>query len=192
MKTLKRTLVVALMLGTLNSYTLSASETATSAFSGDLTLKEVKRGHLLAIKDNAGHIIYKETITTNGNFKTSFDLSSLKNGLYTLELNKDFEIESKKFVVTDSEVTFLENTKKSVYKPVFRFENSRLLISQLALNENSTLEIKIYFENELIHQEEVSGNAILNRVYSLKENTPGRYKVEMTANGRTYRRKFKI
>ncbi|MEM1001913.1 MAG: hypothetical protein AAGH46_04615 [Bacteroidota bacterium] len=192
MKTIKETtLVVALMLGTLSSYAVSNVETAPKAFSNELT-EEVRKGHLLAIKDNAGHTIYSETVNSNGNFNTSFDLSQLKDGLYTLELSKDFEIKTTQFVVTAKEVTYLKNTEKSVYKPVFRMENSKVLISQLALDKESTLEIKIYFENELIHQEEISGNAILNRVYNLKEKTPGHYKVVMKANGRTYKRNFKI
>ena len=191
MKTLnKTTLVVALMFGTLASYAVSNVETAPTAISNDATLiKEVKRGYLLSIKDYTGTTIYTETVST---FNTSYDLTKLEDGLYTLELAKDFEIKSQQFVVASEEVTFLKNTKKSVYKPVFRFENSRMLISQLALDKESTLDIKIFFENDLIHHESVSGNAILNRVYNVKENLPGRYKVVMKANGRTYKRNFKI
>jgi hypothetical protein len=193
MKTLKQTtLVVALMFGTLFSYAKSEVDAAPMAFSYDLTIKEPGGGNFLAIKDNSGHTIYSETVNTKENFKTSYDLSKLEDGVYTLELNKDFEIKTKQFVVVAEEVTFLESTERSVYKPVFRMENSRMLISQLALDKESTLEIKIYYENNLIHQEEVSGNAILNRVYNLKENTPGHYKVIMKANGRTYKRNFKI
>jgi len=191
MKTMKRNaLLVALMFGTFVSYAHSTD--AKNTASNDVTVNDVREGHLLAIKDNTGRTIYSENVNSNGNFNTSYDLSQLKDGLYTLELSKDYEIKTKQFVVTAKAVTFLENTEKSVYKPVFRMENSRMLISQLALDKESTLEIEIFFEGERIHQEEVTGNAILNRVYNLKEKTPGRYKVVMKANGRTYRRNFKI
>lgn len=191
MKTIKHTLVVSLMLVTLSTYAFRTEETAPNAISNELT-PTFKKGHVLSIKDFTGNTIFSETITSNKAFNTSYDLSKLADGLYTLELIKDYEIKSKKFVVAAQEVTFLKHTETSVYKPVFRMEESRLLISQLALNKQSTLEIKIYFENELIHEETVSGNAILNRVYNLKENVPGNYKVMMTANGRTYKRHFKI
>jgi hypothetical protein len=192
MNTIKETtLIAALMLVTLAGYANGGVETSPVAVRSEATLKDGK-GYLLAIKDNSGHIIYSETITKTETFDTSFDLSQLADGLYTLELDKDFEIKTKQFVVTAQEVTFLNNTEKSVYKPVFRMENSRVLISQLALDKESTLTIKIFFENRHIHEESVSGNAILKRVYNLKEKTPGRYKVVMTANGRTYKRHFKI
>lgn len=191
MKTIKHTLVVSLLLVTLSTYAFRTVETAPNAISNELT-PAFKKEHVLSIKDFTGNTIFSETITSNKAFNTSYDLSKLEDGLYTLELIKDYEIKSKKFYVADQEVTFLKNTETSVYKPVFRMEESRLLISQLALNKQSTLEIKIYFENELIHEEAVSGNAILNRVYNLKENVPGNYKVVMTANGRTYKRHFKI
>ena len=89
-------------------------------------------------------------------------------------------------------IPFLNNSEEVFYKPVFRTEDTKVLISQLALNKESTLEISIFFEGELIHSETVTGNAILNRVYNLKENIPGKYKVVMEANGRTYRKTFKI
>ena len=193
MKTLKNTALVAtLMLGSLNIYAFRDVTTTPKGFSTYLTVIEIKKGHLLAIKDQRGNTIHTEVVDTNQSFHTSFDLSQLKDGLYALELKKDFEIKTKRFVVTEKKVTFLKNTEKSVYKPVFRMEKSRILISQLALNQESILAIKIYFENELIVNEEVSGNVILKRVYHLKEKTPGRYKVIMKANGRTYKRNFKI
>lgn len=193
MKTFKNTaLVIAILLVTLNSYAHSDVETTPKPFSNDLIINKVNKGHLLAIKDDTGKTIYTEVIDTNQSFDTNFDFSQLKDGLYTLELNKDFEIKTKRFVVTSKEVTFLKNTEQSIYKPVFRIENSRVLISQLALDKKSTLKIKIFFENELIVNEDVSGNAILKRVYNLKETTPGRYKIVMKANGRTYKRNFKI
>lgn len=193
MKTLKKTtLVVALMLGTFSGYTLSNVETAPIAFSNNLKLNKVKKGHLVIIKDNNGSSIYSEVMQNDGDFTSQFNFSKLEDGLYTLEINKDFEIVTSKFVVNSKQVTFLDNTETKVYKPVFRMEDTKVLISQLALDKESTLDIRIFFEGEVIHSEKVSGNAILNRVYNLKENIPGKYKVVMRANGRTYRKTFKI
>lgn len=193
MKTLKKTtLAVALMLGTLSSYALSNVETAPKAISNSLTNNEVKKGHLVIIKDNNGSNVYSEIMQNDGDFTSQFDFSELQDGLYTLEINKDFEITTSKFVVNSKQVMFLDNSETTVYKPVFRMEDTKVLISQLALDKESTLEICIFFEGEVIHSEKVSGNAILNRVYNLKENIPGKYKVVMRANGRTYRKTFRI
>ena len=113
MKTLKNTALVAtLMLGSLNIYAFRDVTTTPKGFSTYLTVIEIKKGHLLAIKDQRGNTIHTEVVDTNQSFHTSFDLSQLKDGLYALELIKDFEIKTKRFVVTEKKVTFLKNTEK--------------------------------------------------------------------------------
>ena len=193
MKTIKLTsLVVALMFGTFSGYTLSNATSMSETFAKDLKFNKVEKGYRVIIKDNNGNNVYSEIIENTGDFTAQYNFSSLKDGLYTLEYNKDFEISTRKFVVASNKVTFLDNTETTFYKPVFRMEDTKVLISQLALDKDSTLEICIFYEGEVIHSEKVSGNAILNRVYNLKENIPGKYKVVMRANGRVYRKTFKI
>jgi len=49
-----------------------------------------------------------------------FDFSTLKDGKYTIELNKDFEIIVKTLEVNNGNVIFNDNSKKVIFKPVIR------------------------------------------------------------------------
>ena len=189
MKTiLKTTLVFALLCSSMVSYGSSENKELLDG----LTFTSVKKGHQLIIKDQSGDVLHKETITSDNALKSDFDFTRLSDGLYTLEIARDFEISTKKFVVTNHEVTFLKNSEEKSFKPVFRLDGKRIFISQLALHPKKELDIEIYFENELIRAETVSGNKILNRVYHLKEDVFGSYTVIMRNNNRVYKESFRI
>ena len=189
MKTiLKTTLVFGLLCSSMVSY----GSLENKELLDGLTLTLIKKGHQLIIKDQSGDILHKETITPDGIIKSDFDFTELSDGLYTLEITKDFEISTKKFVVTNHEVTFLKNSEEKSFKPVFRLDGKRIFISQLALHPETKLDIKIYFENELIRAETVGGKTILNRVYHLQEDVFGTYTVVMKNNNRVYKESFKI
>jgi len=68
------------------------------------TLKNVKQGNQLIIKDLYGLILYKEQIKDSGNYSKGFDLTSLPDGSYVFELEKDLEIKSFPFTVTAKKV----------------------------------------------------------------------------------------
>lgn len=146
----------------------------------------------ITIKNQSGEILYQNAIDSNTDIVNAYNYKALEDGLYSFEITKDYEIKTKKFVVANHEVTFLENTLKKSFKPVFRQEDERVFISHLALNPEKELKIKIYFEDELIRKETLRGAKILNRVYRIKENISGTYTVVMTTNNRIYKESFKI
>ena len=193
MKTLfKKILVLAVMSGTLTSYANLKLNEATF-HPKELRFDNGKKGHHFSIKNNSGKTIYTEIVSKTGDYITNYDLASLKNGLYTVELNKDFEINIKTFAVTSGIVTFIENTDHTIYKPSFRTEHSKLFISKLNLNEKGPLTIKVYFDNDLIHSESTNNAIILSRIYALNEDVSGNYEVVLkTTTGRTYKRSFKL
>jgi len=193
MKTLfKKILVLAVMFGTLTSYAnLKLNEAI--FYPKELRFDNVKKGHHFSIKNNSGKIIYTEIVSETGDYTTSYNLASLKNGLYTVELNKDFEINIKTFAIISGIATFIENTNNTIYKPSFRTQDNKLFISKLNINEKGPLSIKVYFDNELIYSESIDYAIILNRIYALNEDVSGNYKVVLnTTTGRTYKRSFKL
>jgi hypothetical protein len=194
MKTIIKMIILAsiILLGTAASYGLKNVENTSIHFSNEFTFKNVKKGYKLSLRNNTGRVIYSEIINYAGEYKSTYDFSSLKNGLYSVELIKDFEINIKPFAVNANQVTFLVNSEKTIYMPLFRFENYKMFISQLTLDKASKLKVNIYFENNLIYSETLTGNVILERIYNLKEAVTGKYKVEMDANGRTYKSCFTL
>ncbi|WP_170062923.1 hypothetical protein, partial [Polaribacter butkevichii] len=147
--------------------------------------KSVKKGHALTIKNENGITIYKQVIQSSGTYSKTFDLTNLEDGIYTTELDKDFEIDVKKLEVKDGFVTFLKEENKKIFKPVIRAEGDLVLISKIDFNKQP-IKVILYHDNNLIHSEKIEGKEILNRVYNVSKREKGTYKVVIYADNRMY------
>ncbi|QNM87141.1 hypothetical protein H9W90_14590 [Polaribacter pectinis] len=194
MKTkMKRSLLVVLMLGTLIGYANenNTSTTVLDAKKVKVEFKSVKKGQTITINDENGSQVYNQKIENSGTYSRFFNLTALKNGIYTAELNKDYEILIKTFKVENGNVTFLSEENNKVFKPVIRNEENLVLISKIDFN-NKPLNVVIYYKDEVILSETVNGNDILSRVYKLSETEKGNYKVVINTNNRMYIKDFSI
>jgi hypothetical protein len=169
----KSILMVALLTASLNY----ANETTSLEVKNEpvkktvLTLKDVKKGNTLLIKDTNGFVLYNEMIIQNGTYAKGFDLSALPDGDYLFELNKDLEIKTKPFTVKSNSVEFNEALETTFYKPFIKSENGKIFVSKLNLDEAAT-DIKIYFENkagisELIYSETIKNKKIIEKVFDV-------------------------
>lgn len=186
MKTLlKKTLVLAVMLGTLTSYATENSEVT------PLTSNYVTKGSLISVSDANGEVIYSGKINYNGNLTTLFDFTQLNDGKYTVEINKDFEIEISTIKVNNHVVTYVNSDKKKIHKPVFRSENGKILISKLAV-DSTEMSVDLFYNNELIHSENVNGQGVINRIYKLDKTLHGEYTAVVKTNDRVFVENFRI
>ncbi|QXP65869.1 hypothetical protein [Polaribacter sp. AHE13PA] len=194
MKTIIKTiLVVTLMFGTLISYANDNTKSTNSVAVKKVKVefKDVKKGNALTIKNEYGITIYKQILQSSGNFTKNFDLTNLEDGLYTTELEKDFEIIIKKLEIKDGFVTFYKKEKEVIFKPVIRTEGNLILISKIEF-DNQPLNVTLYYNNDIIFSDKVTGEKVLNRVYKLSETEEGAYKVVINSDDRTYIKDFTL
>lgn len=185
MKTVfKKILVLAITLGSLTGYANAKTDIIPSS-------KLVSKGDHISVSDAAGVVLYSGSINYNGNIQNLYDFSQLQDGIYTVEVNKDFEIDVNSVKVKANKVTFIETTSKKIFKPVFRLNDSQLIISKLAMDSNE-MDIELYFKNDIILSETIKGSDVLNRVYKLDQNLKGEYTAIIRANGRVFVENFKI
>lgn len=188
--TIKKYLVVVMMLGTLINY---ANENKNSLNTIDgrrvkVEFKTVKKGHTLSIKDESGIVMYSQEIIKPGNYSQIFDLSKLQKGNYTTELEKDFEITIKSFSVLDGQILFKD--EKTIFKPVIRIKDNLILISKMNF-EKEPLKVVLYYNDEIILSENTTDSSdIINRVYRLSKKIKGNYKVIVNTDNRTYKKDF--
>ncbi|MFK8059616.1 MAG: hypothetical protein AB8B78_05935 [Polaribacter sp.] len=188
--TIKKYLVVVLMLGTLVNYANEVSINLVEGKRVRVEYKAVKKGHTLSIKDENGVIIYKKEIEKSGTFSKIFDLSQLKKGNYTTELEKDFEIIIKDFTVLDGKVSF--KGEKTIFKPVVRTENNLILISKIAFDKEP-LKISLYYKDEIIFSETVTDkDNLFKRVYKVSKQEKGDYRVVLNTNKRSFIKDFNL
>lgn len=183
-KLLKNILVLAVMLGTCASYANATLEVSP-------TYSDVKKGNSISVTDATGEIVFSGQINFDGNIDRLYDFSQLKNGIYVIEIDKDYEIEISTVEVKNKSVNLLFQRNKKIYKPVFRVKDGRVIISKIAL-DIAEMEVELYFDNELIHTETVKGDEILNRVYKLDDNIKGDYTAVVKTNNRVFVKNFRI
>jgi hypothetical protein len=190
--TIKKYLVVVMMLGTFINYANESNNSfnITDGKRVKVEFKTVKNGHTLSIKSENGTIMYSQEIKKSGTYSQIFDLSTLEKGNYTTELEKDFEIIIKYFSVLDGQVFFKD--EKTIFKPVIRIKENLILISKMDF-EKEPLKITLYYNDEIILTEKVKGtDDILNRVYRVSKKIKGNYKVVVNSNNRYYNQNFNI
>ncbi len=153
---------------------------------------DVKEGNLFTIKDENGITLYKEAIQQTGIYTKGFDLTSLPDGSYFFELDKDVEVTTIPFTVSSKEVTFNKALSKTIFKPLTVVKNDYILVSQLSLNE-TPLEVEIYYEAgsytepyQLLHSETISGTKNIKRVYKLANFVEGKYKIVYKSEGKEF------
>ncbi len=190
MKTIKKMTLVVLMLITTLCY---AEKRNTVTFSKVAVVEFVnaKKGQKLLVKDEYGIILHSETIKNSGDLSKAFDLNKLKNGLYTIELEKDFEIVIKPFEIKNSKAVFLTSEESTIFKPNVRTENNKLLVSQMTLGSNP-IEVEIYYDGSLIYSESINGEKTMNRIYKLSETETGNYHAIIKSDDRTYVEYFEL
>ena len=190
---IKKIILVALMFGTL--ITNANEKDNTNYKEAKKTVKvefnNVKKGQTLTIKNSNGLTVYNNEIKNSGDYSRTFDFSALENGIYSAELNKDFEIVIKQFYVENGLVTFLNNKDEKIFKPIIRTEGDLLLVSKINFN-NEPLKVTLYYNDEAVLSETISGDKLLKRVYKLSEKEVGAYKVVVSSDERTYTKEFNI
>ena len=183
-KIFKNILVLAVMFGTFTSHANATLEVSP-------TFNNVKKGNSITVIDSEGTIVFSGLVNYDGNISRLYDFSQLRDGIYNIEVNKDFQIEISTVEVKNNEVIFITKNNTKVFKPVFRVENDKVIISKIAL-DSKVMEVELYYDNELIHSETVKGSEILNRIYRLDNSVKGDYTAIIKSNDRVYIKNFKL
>ena len=196
-KSIKNIVCILVMVISISSYGSSTYSLDTKKESTVLTLSNVKKGHQLLIKDANFLVLYREMIAQNGTYKKGFDLTSLPDGSYYFELEKDVEIVTIPFTVLSNEVHFDKEKETKIYKPTIRIADNKLCISRLSL-EAQPMEIELYYRasigesSELLFSEEIENTKIISRIYELSKEKKGSYTVVFTTQGREFTEKIKF
>lgn len=191
MKTIKKLVLLALMLTIVTGFANENVIDVPSKAIAVLKFSNVKKGHQYTILDNQGETLFSETIKRNGTFLKRFDFTGLKDGSYTLELEKDYEIIVTPFTIKSNSVMFLERNEKTIFKPVVRLENNQLLISQMSF-DSQPLKVELFYEDQSIYKGELIGEKILKQVYKLSAQEKGDYYLRLSFGDRYFIKNFKL
>ncbi|WP_282122741.1 hypothetical protein [Algibacter mikhailovii] len=158
-----------------------------------ISLNNVKEGNLLSIKDTNGVVLFKELIQKSGIYTKGFDLTTLPDGQYLFELEKDVEIKTIPFSVKSAEVIFNKTAETTVFKPYLRAEKDMLYVNMLALNQEPLI-VEIYFTDnsnyKLMHTEKIMDKQTIHKAFKLSGLHKGSYKVICYTHGKKFAKTF--
>ncbi|WP_452232877.1 hypothetical protein [Lacinutrix sp. MEBiC02595] len=190
-KLIKNTLVLVVLFTALLANANAPLNNLKDAKRTTLTLKDVKQGDELIIKNAYGIILYKEVIKNSGNYIKGFDLTELPKGDYFFELNKDFIIKIIPFNVSNNSVAFKNDNESTIFKPLVKNKENKVYISKLSLNYQP-LKVEVYYEDlesnnyNLIYSETLENSNNINRILNLDIEKKGNYRIVTKTEGRTF------
>lgn len=194
MKTIKKIVLVVLMLVTLSSYASDKKNfnNRVNAKKVKIEFTNVRKGNFLYIKDVFGFKLYSEEIKTNGSYSKYFDFSLLKMGNYTIELDKSTELIKNIFSKKGKVVLLKKSDLKTVNKPVIYLKNNKIFLSKLNFDKQA-LKVEVFFNGNLVHKEVLKSKSnSLYRIYKLQNSIKGEYRIVVKSNNRNYIQSFKL
>ena len=187
----KSLVLVALLVAVTVSYgnEISGNTNNGKSVRTNVTFRNVKSGSILSIKDNNGLVLYKEAIKESGNYSKGFDLTTLPDGDYYFEMNKEVVINVIPFSVKSSVVTFDKTAEKKYFKPRVHVINKKVFISKRSFDPNEEIEVRIYSENDDLAYAgkitEKKGNT-LGKIYDFSTSEKGIYTIVIKTSGRRF------
>ena len=151
-----------------------------------LTLTDVKVGNQLSIKDTNGILLYTEQIQKSGNYIKGFDFTSLPDGEYVFELDKDVEIKTIPFTVSITSISINRAKETTSFKPQLRQKDNLLFVTKLSPNLEA-VKISVYANNDsdyqLVHAESIKDVQNVQRVFKLEK---GNYKIVISSDNKEF------
>lgn len=196
MKTLLKTFVIAVVLmSSITAYSGSTPYIKLKSYDAkkfSLLVRSFTSTTKITLKDKDGYELYSEQVNVNEGYGKNFDLRSLPNGKYFLELELHEEIIVNSLVILDGELKINPENQNVITKPYIRQVGNSVDVAMLSDNAKLQLSIlnttrEVIFEDTFIRSENNVGKR-----YNMSHLRPGNYTVLVKIDGRNYKQRISI
>lgn len=143
------------------------------------------------VKDSDGYVFYTEDFSGSV-YKKTYDLKSLPNGIYFIELNGETKIKKFPIKVKTNKVEFDASKTQVYHKALVSVEDKVVNITKLSL-DLEPLKVEVFnADKELIHEEVLEGRMDLKRSLSLNKLSSGVYNLVLTTKEEVLAKTIKI
>lgn len=141
----------------------------------DLVLPKVMNTTEITLKDKRNNVLYQQTVNKGESFAKTFNMELLANGAYTVELDDESKTE---VLIVEVLTNHLEKSlaeSRKFFKPVISERNGLVYVTQFSPDQDP-LYIAIYnSQDELIHEENLTGRMDLGKVFNFSQTKSGEY-----------------
>lgn len=187
-KFVKFGLVLGMLVATLGAYAanITISVGKENEKSINILIDEAKEASLVLINEQ-GASVYSETVgAKKGIINRTYDLKFLPAGKYTLKAETATKVVSYSLDLTAVGTTIIEDAVKEVFKPVLFTKDGRAMLQLLNLNE-SPVNVTIYdTNNNVLYQQEFTGELNFTKQFSLKKAFSSSYTFVISIDDTTF------
>lgn len=137
----------------------------------------------ISIEDSFGFQLYAEKIQSKNRKSRRYNLKQLPNGIYTLKMESNQKVVTKKIRTSRNNSTVLE--EKVSYKPTTIYKDDKWMVNVLALGQD--VDIKIYDDAyEEVYANKVKNKNVVAKSFDLSELDFGVYTLSITVDNKNY------
>jgi hypothetical protein len=116
----------------------------------------------------------KKTEDKSFTYKRKYDLSTLEDGTYFMNITHGDEKYMKEFTVRSGDIQVVNQRK--VVDPYFKVDGEMVKLSYLNF-PNDNMSIAVFDEGKLLHEEKLEAQFAVHKALDLSDLRPGNYKV---------------
>jgi len=137
----------------------------------------------ISIIDRYGIQLLSEKVQTENRISRAYNLKHLPKGVYTLKMESDQRIISKKVSVEKNNARIL--SEKITFKPTSTFKNNRWNVNHFAQGEQVTISI-LDADYNLVFEDKIKDQVVIGKSYNLTELPYGAYNLVLSTGEKTY------
>ncbi|MDV7139428.1 T9SS type A sorting domain-containing protein [Maribacter sp. TH_r10] len=159
---------------------ISDKESKTLLFNYDNSTTDAE----LRFVDSEGNVIFTESLEDNAEYSKKFNLSTLKSGIYFLEVEDAIKETAFTITIEDSNVAIKGKSEKN--KPVFRTKNEMVYLNLLNLDKE-VVAITVYDgEERTVANELFENETVIEKAFNFTKAHKGHYTIKVKKGSESY------
>jgi len=139
------------------------------------------------IIDKDGLVLLNEDVKINNEISKSYNLASLPNGIYEIELEDDISFRKQVVKLTFENLEILEKEERKIFKPTVKKDGDYILLNALTLDKGQ-IEIAIFDKKGVeLFSEKFEHKQTIHRKYNIANLNYDNYIIEVTIGRKIFR-----
>ncbi|WP_343855481.1 hypothetical protein [Fulvivirga kasyanovii] len=144
------------------------------------------------LKDVDNFRLYKETNIQNGEYLKGFDMQSLPDGEYTLEIENNQRIEMFALSIINGKLSINRDNRLVIHKPSINQSGNKVDIALQKTHEEPLKLAILDNTNDIIFEDTLADNGNLTKRYDMSRLGPGSYTMRIGIAGKYFSRSIRI
>ena len=153
----------------------------------NLTLKNVTAETTVKIIDEEGFILIEEKVAAaTANFAKIFNMESLKNGRYQLNIESEMKETIQPIIVTSKGLVVDENKREEYFPAIIELGKKNFNLSLLNPTKSTVIVSILDQYGDIIYQDEMRKEMLIEKSYKLDKLPSGYYTVLVNTGNDSY------